>query len=98
KWLRTATRRYRYHPKYRNQKPLERTQNWIKLGGKVTVENTTLRHRLIRYGKSRNARRSNSFTREVKTRLMQKVCLMAKGGLALMGRQSPPHACASLPR
>ncbi len=33
KWLRTATRRDR--PKYSNQKPLERTQNWIKLGGKV---------------------------------------------------------------
>ncbi|MBS3652395.1 M20/M25/M40 family metallo-hydrolase, partial [Pseudaminobacter sp. 19-2017] len=24
-----------YRPIYRNQKPLERTQNWIKLGGKV---------------------------------------------------------------
>ncbi|MDL2403976.1 hypothetical protein PY649_34565, partial [Rhizobium mayense] len=34
-WLRTATRRYRR--KYSNPKPLERTQNWIKLGGKVTV-------------------------------------------------------------
>ncbi|MDL2403915.1 hypothetical protein PY649_34210, partial [Rhizobium mayense] len=33
-WLRTATRRYRR--KYSNPKPLERTQNWIKLGGKVT--------------------------------------------------------------
>ncbi|MBY5816675.1 hypothetical protein HFN60_13615 [Rhizobium leguminosarum] len=33
KWLRTATRRY--HLKYRNQKPLERTQDWIKLGGKA---------------------------------------------------------------
>jgi putative transposase len=34
KWLRTATRRH--GPKYSNPKPLERTQNWIKLGGKVT--------------------------------------------------------------
>ncbi|MCR5944284.1 hypothetical protein FG152_26485, partial [Ochrobactrum sp. XJ1] len=25
----------RYRPKYSNPKPLERTQNWIKLGGKV---------------------------------------------------------------
>ncbi|TBH52785.1 hypothetical protein ELG62_03925 [Rhizobium leguminosarum] len=31
--LRSATRRY--HLKYRNQKTLERTQDWIKLGGKV---------------------------------------------------------------
>ncbi|MFK3968887.1 patatin-like phospholipase family protein, partial [Ensifer adhaerens] len=31
--LRTATRRYR--PQYSNPKPLEQTQNWIKLGGKV---------------------------------------------------------------
>jgi hypothetical protein len=35
KWLRTATRRYR--PNNSNQKPLERTQNWIKLGVKVTL-------------------------------------------------------------
>ncbi|WP_234820332.1 MULTISPECIES: IS3 family transposase [Sinorhizobium] len=35
KWLRTATRRYRRNCS--NPKPLERTQNWIKLGGKVTV-------------------------------------------------------------
>ncbi|MFB0692154.1 hypothetical protein ACA106_16690, partial [Agrobacterium pusense] len=34
KWLRTTPRRYR--PEYSNPKPLERTQNWIKLGGKVT--------------------------------------------------------------
>ena len=33
-WLRTATRRYR--PEYSNPEPLERTQNWIKLGGNVT--------------------------------------------------------------
>ncbi|MGO7572908.1 hypothetical protein ACC699_36105, partial [Rhizobium ruizarguesonis] len=33
KWLRTATRRYRTNNS--NQKPLERTQDWIKLGGKV---------------------------------------------------------------
>ncbi|MBB4390788.1 hypothetical protein GGE61_007166, partial [Rhizobium leguminosarum] len=33
--LRTATRRYRTNNS--NQKPLERTQNWIKLGGKVTI-------------------------------------------------------------
>ncbi|MBP2614649.1 hypothetical protein ACI2J5_15525, partial [Agrobacterium pusense] len=32
--LRTTPRRYR--PEYSNPKPLERTQNWIKLGGKVT--------------------------------------------------------------
>ncbi|MDL2403906.1 hypothetical protein PY649_34165, partial [Rhizobium mayense] len=35
-WLRTATRRYRR--KYSNPKPLERTQNWIKLGGKVKLK------------------------------------------------------------
>ena len=32
-WLGTKTRRYR--PEYSNPKPLERTQNWIKLEGKV---------------------------------------------------------------
>ncbi|KKZ84475.1 hypothetical protein CO674_34840 [Rhizobium hidalgonense] len=32
--LRTATRRYRR--KYSNPKPSERTQNWIRLGGKVS--------------------------------------------------------------
>jgi hypothetical protein len=26
----------RYRPQYSNPKPLEQTQNWIKLGGKVT--------------------------------------------------------------
>ncbi|SDF58793.1 hypothetical protein SAMN05421750_1171, partial [Agrobacterium pusense] len=34
--LRTTPRRYR--PEYSNPKPLERTQNWIKLGGKVTAD------------------------------------------------------------
>ncbi|MGO6891469.1 hypothetical protein ACCS89_35305, partial [Rhizobium johnstonii] len=28
----------RYRTNNSNQKPLERTQNWIKLGGKVTVD------------------------------------------------------------
>ncbi|MBB2755187.1 UNVERIFIED_ORG: hypothetical protein GGI57_005929, partial [Rhizobium aethiopicum] len=37
---RTATRRYRR--KYSNPKPSERTQNWIKLGGKVTSEDAPL--------------------------------------------------------
>lgn len=31
-WLRTASRRYR--PEYSNPKPLERTENWIKLGAR----------------------------------------------------------------
>ncbi|KQX45478.1 hypothetical protein ASE29_34770, partial [Ensifer sp. Root74] len=39
-WLRTATRRYR--PQYSNPKPLEQTQNWIKLGGKVNVDKVIL--------------------------------------------------------
>ncbi|WP_165418984.1 hypothetical protein [Rhizobium leguminosarum] len=33
--LRTATSRYQTNNS--NQKPLERTQNWIKLGGKVNI-------------------------------------------------------------
>ncbi|MGZ2441981.1 hypothetical protein ACVI55_004417 [Sinorhizobium medicae] len=37
-WLRTASRRYR--PEYSNPKPLERTENWIKLGGKVRTFRT----------------------------------------------------------
>ncbi|MGV1918192.1 hypothetical protein ACQZ5M_20910, partial [Rhizobium sp. 22-785-1] len=41
-WLRTTPRRYR--PEYSNPKPLERTQNWIKLGGKVT---STIRENCI---------------------------------------------------
>ncbi|MBA8801689.1 hypothetical protein FHW77_005446, partial [Agrobacterium sp. RC10-4-1] len=36
--LRTTPRRYR--PEYSNPKPLERTQNWIKLGGKVKSSET----------------------------------------------------------
>ncbi|MCO5960218.1 hypothetical protein NBH21_26025, partial [Rhizobium sp. S101] len=39
KGLRTAPRRYRH--KHNNPKPLERTQNWIKLGGKVKVSEAT---------------------------------------------------------